>query len=201
LAAGSLRASASISPMVSSATATAFAPGVFITTMPRRVAASASMLSTPTPARPTTRSFGACSISASSTCTALRTTSASASARAAGKPSGNWSCVRTSHPGSAANTASVAGETFSARTIFILSPLSFCRCFILVKADAVLLAQQIEHPHHGRMRLALAPLVLGDRVGMHAQPLRHLVLIEVKLLARDQQLFSKTQFGHETAPC
>ena len=85
LAAGSLRASASISPIVSSATATAFAPGVFITTIPRRVAASASMLSTPTPARPITRSFGACSISASSTCTALRTMSASASAIAAGK--------------------------------------------------------------------------------------------------------------------
>ena len=88
-AAGTLRASAIIWQMVSSATATAFAPGVFITTMPRRVAASASMLSTPTPARPITRSLGACAISASSTCTALRTTSASASASAAGNPSGN----------------------------------------------------------------------------------------------------------------
>ena len=110
-------------PMVNSATATAFAPGVFMTTMPRRVAASASMLSTPTPARPMTRSLGACSIRASSACTAERTTSASASANAAGRPLGSWSCVRTSHPGSAANTASVAGDTFSARTIFIVSPL------------------------------------------------------------------------------
>ena len=41
------------------------------------------------PARPTTRSFGACSISASSTCTAERTTSASASASAAARPSGS----------------------------------------------------------------------------------------------------------------
>ena len=124
LAAGTLRASATMRPMVSSATATALAPGVFITTMPRRVAASASMLLTPTPARPITRNLGACAISSSPTCTALRTTSASASARAAGKPSGNWSCVFTSQPGSPANTASVAGETFSANTIFMAAPLS-----------------------------------------------------------------------------
>jgi len=32
---------------------------------------------------------------------------------------------------------------------------------------------------------------------MHAQPFGHLVLIEVQLLPRDQQLFPKTQFGHE----
>ncbi len=68
---------------------------------------------------------------------------------------------------------------------------------VLVKADAVLFAEQLEHPHHRRMRLALAALVLGERVGMHAQPLGHLVLKEVKLLARDQQLFSESQFGHE----
>ena len=191
LAAGILRASAIMRPMVSSATATALAPGVFITTMPRRVAASASMLSTPTPARPMTRSLGAFSISASSTCTAERTTSASASARAAARPSGNWSCVSTSHPGSAAKTASVAGETFSASTIFIVSPL-ISRGLILVKTDALLLAEQIEHAHHCRMRLAFAALVLGDGVGVHAQPLGHLVLIEVELLAGDEQLFSKS---------
>jgi hypothetical protein len=51
--------------------------------------------------------------------------------------------------------------------------------FILVKADALLFAQQLEHPHHGRMRLALAPLVFGQRVGMNPQPLGHLILIEV----------------------
>jgi hypothetical protein len=32
---------------------------------------------------------------------------------------------------------------------------------------------------------------------MHAQPLGHLVLIEVKLLASDEQLFSESQFRHE----
>ena len=58
LARGTERAIAIMRPRVSSATATALAPGVFITTMPRRVAASASMLSTPTPARPMMRSFG-----------------------------------------------------------------------------------------------------------------------------------------------
>ena len=60
---------ASITPSVCSATATAFPPGVFITAMPLRVAASRSMLSTPTPARPITRSFCACSSSSASACT------------------------------------------------------------------------------------------------------------------------------------
>jgi hypothetical protein len=32
---------------------------------------------------------------------------------------------------------------------------------------------------------------------VHAQPLGHLVLKEIKLLPRDQQLFSKIQVGHE----
>ena len=45
----------SISASVCSATLGALPPGVFITRTPRRVAASRSILSTPTPARPTTR--------------------------------------------------------------------------------------------------------------------------------------------------
>ena len=57
-AAGMLRASAIIIATASSAVVTAPASGVFITTMPRSVAASTSMLSIPIPARPiTTRSF------------------------------------------------------------------------------------------------------------------------------------------------
>ena len=71
---------------------------------------------------------------------------------------------------------------------------------VLIKANALLLAQQIEHAHHRRVRLAFAALVLGERVGMHSQPLRHLVLIEIKLLARDQQLLSESKFRHEVAP-
>ena len=62
---------------------------------------------------------------------------------------------------------------------------------VLVKANALLFAEQIEHAHYRRMRLAFAALVFGERVGMHSQPLRHFVLIEIELLARDQQLFSE----------
>ena len=80
-------------PGSSSATAMAFAPGVFITTMPRRVAASASILSTPTPARPITRSFGADASRASSTCTADRTTRPSASVISDARPFLIWSWV------------------------------------------------------------------------------------------------------------
>ena len=56
----------------------ALPPGVFITRTPAAVAASRSTLSTPTPARPMTRSFGAFSSTLWFTCTALRTSSASA---------------------------------------------------------------------------------------------------------------------------
>ena len=80
-ACGMCRAIASISASVCSATEMALPPGVFITSTPASVAASRSTLSTPTPARPITRSFGAFSSTALVTCTALRTSSASASAR------------------------------------------------------------------------------------------------------------------------
>src|ERR1017187_4142501 len=59
----------------------ALPPGVFITSTPAAVAASRSTLSTPTPARPITRSLGARSSTPRSTCTALRTSRASQSAR------------------------------------------------------------------------------------------------------------------------
>ena len=72
---GTCRASASISANVCSATLTAFPPGVLITSTPRRVASCRSMLSTPTPARPTARSLGALSSSAAVTRVALRTIS------------------------------------------------------------------------------------------------------------------------------
>ena len=52
-----LRASATSSPIVCSAAETTVDSGAFATTMPRRVAASTSTLSTPTPARPITFSF------------------------------------------------------------------------------------------------------------------------------------------------
>ena len=81
LACGMWRAIASIRASVCSATEIALPPGVFITSTPAAVAASRSTLSTPTPARPITRSFGAFSSTSGFTCTALRTSSASASAR------------------------------------------------------------------------------------------------------------------------
>src|SRR5712692_9662921 len=77
---GTWRASDSKSAKVCSATLTAFPPGVLMTRTPRRVASSRSMLSTPTPARPTTRSRGAFSRSSGVTLVALRTIRASASA-------------------------------------------------------------------------------------------------------------------------
>ena len=114
---GRCRASASISASVCSATAMALPPGVFITAMPRLVAASRSMLSTPTPARPITRSFGALSIMAASTNTAERTSSASASANSAA--SASFSGETTVQSDCSLNTASDEGATFSATTIFI----------------------------------------------------------------------------------
>ena len=77
---GTCRASDSSSAKVCSATLTAFPPGVLITSTPRLVAASKSMLSTPTPARPTARSFGALASKSAVTFVALRTINASASA-------------------------------------------------------------------------------------------------------------------------
>src|SRR5450631_800398 len=68
---------------------------------------------------------------------------------------------------------------------------------VLVEIDAFPLAEKFEDAHHGGMRLALAALVVGDGVGMHAQPLRHLVLVEVELLACNQQLLRECQFRHK----
>ena len=55
VACGRLRARAMSMLKLCSAADTEFPPGVFITTTPRRVAADTSILSTPAPARPTTR--------------------------------------------------------------------------------------------------------------------------------------------------
>ena len=73
-ACGIRRASAHIMAMVCSAAVTELPWGVFMTTMPRFVAASMSTLSTPVPARPTTLSLPARSSSAGVTRVAERTT-------------------------------------------------------------------------------------------------------------------------------
>ena len=71
------RASARRSATVCSATETLLPPGAFITTTPRRVATLRSMLSTPVPARPITRSRVAAASRSEVTLVALRTASAS----------------------------------------------------------------------------------------------------------------------------
>ena len=58
-----------------SAAAIVLPPGVFMQTIPRRVAASTSTLSSPTPARPITSSAEPASITSAVTWLALRTTS------------------------------------------------------------------------------------------------------------------------------
>src|SRR5438105_2530393 len=77
-AAATRRASANISASECSAAATALPPGALTTTMPRAVAAATSIVSTPAPARPITRSRGAESSSALVTRVSLRTSRASA---------------------------------------------------------------------------------------------------------------------------
>ena len=69
---GICRASESIMAMVCSPVVIVLPSGVFMTTMPRLLAASISTLSTPTPARATTLSFPACSRTSFVTFVALR---------------------------------------------------------------------------------------------------------------------------------
>ena len=71
------RATPYSSASVCSAAAIVFPVGALTTTMPARVAASRSTLSTPTPARPMTASRVPAAIAAASTWTWLRTMSAS----------------------------------------------------------------------------------------------------------------------------
>src|ERR1035441_10973658 len=105
----------------SSAVEMVLPPGVFITTTPRWVAASTSTLSTPTPARPTTRNCGAASITLRVTLVSERTTiattslttgSSSASVSQSGK-------TTTSNSGRCFNTAIPLGDTGSHTKIFI----------------------------------------------------------------------------------
>ncbi len=72
-----LRASDSIMAIVCSAADMMLAEGVFITRMPRRVAALTSTLSTPTPARPITFKFFPASTTSAVTLVPERMTSAS----------------------------------------------------------------------------------------------------------------------------
>ena len=73
VAAAVLRAAASMRHMVCSAAETTLDSGALHTMTPRSVAASRSMLSTPTPARPMTFSFSPASMTSRVTVVALRT--------------------------------------------------------------------------------------------------------------------------------
>ena len=75
--------------MVCSAVEIVFPPGVFITTIPRRVAAATSMLSTPTPARTIALSRGWPSRTSAVSCVPERITIPSASSSAMRKPAGS----------------------------------------------------------------------------------------------------------------
>src|SRR5262249_35633687 len=81
-AGGTRRQRASERAMVCSAALTVLPPGVFMTTIPLRVAAATSMLSTPTPARAIALSWPGFSSSSAVMRVALRTTAASAARRA-----------------------------------------------------------------------------------------------------------------------
>lgn len=108
-----LRALARMSAMVCSAALVMLEVGALTTMTPALVAASTSTLSRPTPARATTRSFGAAAMASASTCVAERTIRASTPARAGS----SWersapSVWRTSK--SAPSTARPASDSSSA---------------------------------------------------------------------------------------
>ncbi len=118
-AAGIRRASARIIDMVCSAAEMVFSPGAFITTTPRRVAAGTSMLSTPAPARPITRSTGAAAIRSSVTRVSDRTTSPTASWMAARSASGARPGRSTGSRPAARSTSAQVFERRSEIRIFI----------------------------------------------------------------------------------
>src|SRR4051794_20452985 len=117
LACGTARAIESINASVCSATEIALPPGVFITSTPASVAAGMSTLSTPTPARPITRSLGAAAKTSLSTFTALRTTRASQSARCGRYVFG--SAMTISQPVCACSNSIAAGASGSATRTFM----------------------------------------------------------------------------------
>jgi hypothetical protein len=91
------RTSASIMPTVCSAADTTLPTGALTTTTPRREQASTSMLSTPTPARPTMRSRGARSSSSAVIAVEERVTRAS-------QPPSAWSSAPPGAPATSATS-------------------------------------------------------------------------------------------------
>ena len=159
-AAGRCRASASTSPIASSATLTLLAPGAFMTTMPRALAAATSTLSTPVPARAIARRRGAASMNAAVTFVALRTTSASASREIGSERIRGVRPVRAStvQPSARSSSSAEAGRS-SATTIFMGSASSIIvgcsgRCRDARDINRVTIAQRWCNPlkRSGSMR-------------------------------------------------
>jgi hypothetical protein len=113
---------------VSSAVEIVFPLGVFITTIPRPVAASTSTLSTPTPARPTTRSCGAASITFRVTFVSLRTTIAATSLTTGINSSSfnRFSSTTTSNSFRCFSRSIPFGETGSQTKTFIVKERQSC---------------------------------------------------------------------------
>ena len=127
-ACATLRASDTSKAIVCSAVVIVFPSGAFITTIPRVVAAGTSMLSTPTPARPTTRSFSALSIKLAVTFVSLRTTRPSQSASASFSASGARPvCFTTSKPASLKGTRPASLTSSLIRILAVLGMLSDLR--------------------------------------------------------------------------
>src|SRR5580658_9452857 len=110
-----------MSARVCSATLTLFPPGVFITRTPRCVAASTSILSIPTPARPTTRRRSALSSSSRVTRVALRTIRPSALASSVGSAAAAGEAI--SQPVSRSNS-SPRSLILSATIIFMATSVA-----------------------------------------------------------------------------
>ena len=113
------RARVSIRAQACSATLTLVAPGAFSTSTPRALAASRSTLSTPVPARATTRRRGAAARTPDVTRVALRTMRPSASARSAASVSARPAARSTTVQPSARSRSAAEAGSRSAMTIFM----------------------------------------------------------------------------------
>src|ERR1019366_3236995 len=174
LACGIRRAMASMSASVCSATETALPPGVFMTSTPASVAASRSTLSTPTPARPMTRSLGAFSSTAAFTCTALRTSSASASARCWAYSLGLE--TMTFQPGWDRNSSIPAAARGSAMRIFIMFRLCLCG----LRFDGSVRVNLLNGGHAGSILDGMPVGFENDfQLGDHAKQVREIEIAQV----------------------
>src|SRR5258708_6030991 len=126
----------------------AFPPGVLITSTPRLVAASRSMLSTPTPARPTARNFRPLSSNSAVTFVALRTIRASASAISA--PNVSFVVSTMFHPGCSFSNCTPRSLILSATMTFMRRLVSSSRFFLHgVRDQSYRPARALSNEHRG----------------------------------------------------